>query len=247
VPLTRPEIEKRLVADGLAEKVDLSGMSDETAREIDRTLRTLLAEFKTTRQEVYKDAKQPLIAIGKDEKRPNVYASCTEAVSAINFNGQWFDAGRKEAFEKQFAKDISNKFHPPIRPGVTAAQALTTHEFAHAMAAQLEMMAPRGYWRDYKPRMLEISKIKREYTTTLNKARYNAVYEPTKLMKDGSTPAQWIDKNYISGYAQSKKNPMAEFMAESFAMARLSPVDKVSPFAARVYSVLKQVRGKAGK
>ena len=101
-----------------------------------------------------------------------------------------------------------NKALDSLRLGANQPYALTYHEFAHGLSQSREKIdADKPFWK-------EIRKIRRDYLKAKNSSG-------------------WNDDWNISAYAEQDAD---EFLADSFAMAKLS--DNPSPYALRVLEVV---------
>jgi hypothetical protein len=152
-----------------------------------------------------------------------------------HFNTAYFSDPKR--LESSFSACISSGFHPPLRKGVSAAKAIATHEFAHALVNKDLIAGNKRLRMPADPRFAEIARIKRRYMTEKNKKLSILVHGGSETARHEAE--DWMRKNAISVYAE--KN-LDEFAAESFAMARLSP--EVSPFAQQVYNVIVKARGR---
>lgn len=228
-------IARGIVDSGLAERAELSGLEVPVAQTVRRTLEKLNREFITHRKAIV-PGKTPHLSIGTDEKRGNTYAHANTSSGMVNVNPQFF--GNSKRLEKQFASDVASGYHPKLRKGVTAAEAITTHEYAHTLTGDLEIKGMR-HWVKPHEELRAISRIKSRYTRKTNKLSrqiYDARDEATKKALQAEH-----DRAYICRYAGKNVD---EFMAESFAMVRCGPKNAISPFAQEVYDVILKVRGK---
>jgi len=251
-PMTAIEASQALVDDGIAKTADLSRLDDVLAVDIHSTLKELTDEFKSWTERLTEGAGKPvghkLLLVATGERRANVYAFCNPITGAMNFNASGLMKDAK-TFGKGFSNDIAAGFHPPVKAGVSYAKAITTHEFGHALLSKDLISGSRAMRMKPDPLFAEIKSIKRKYTRQMHKmqrlSRSTPGPRPYQPDLPPITEAQvaegkaWMKKNYISGYGE--KN-LDEFVAEAFTMARLSP--DPSPFALRVYDIIKKGAGR---
>jgi hypothetical protein len=240
-PSTVSEVEKALVENKIAGRVNLSGMPNGQAVEVNKTLEKLSAEFVTSYQSRQEEGRErtALLGVGMKERRSSAIASMNTQVAQLEFNPKYFNDAHD--LEATYKRAMDTGFHPKLREGVSAVEAITTHEFGHGVAH-------KGRSDQSEIKMIR-AKYMREVKTAMFAARakagdarkYNARTNKMELYTQEQIDAgkSWMETNFISGYAG--KN-MDEFIAESFTMARLSP--NVSPFAQQTYDVIQKTRGR---
>lgn len=148
--------------------------------------------------------------------------------AVLEYNPRFFKD--RERLEKLYTQDTAINFHPKGTE-VFADIAITTHEFAHTLTScvQSEMLGQHtDFWKGVKS-------IKRRYVTEMNRlgrASPSTAEEAKEMIGR-------LEKIYISNYA-GKNND--EFMAEAFAMAKLS--DEPSPYAVEVMELVEEYFGR---
>lgn len=196
------------------ESCDYTGLSAEQAHEVNTTLYKLKQKYPKTH----------LKTIDMNVSNPRWYA-CVGGKKHLHLKLDYF--GNKDYFEQSYKRCIDTRYHPPVKAGVSAIQAVTTHEYAHTLAHSWEMTG-RWHWGiQVKKPWDEIPKLKSKYTQAWR-----------KLYRQGNP--DWV-KQYISEYAQENSD---EFLAEAFVQAELAPT--VSPFAQQVMEIVNEAM-QAGK
>lgn len=212
--------EKWGVENGVAKKIDYTGIDIAAANDTNKTIWNLRKKYKTNL-----DTIAP-VRVGSE------YANVSYSKTRMELNPKWMGPGNLSKFDKQLANDLKTEYHVKCRPGSSSVEQVVTHEFGHSIVNVRDVKGLNRFI-PAAPEWQEIKKIRGAYRKELKKT-HNA------------GDVEGYNKTLISRYAHHKYSngdDYSEFIAEGFLQYELGII-QTNPFVNRLGQLIKNNMGK---